>query len=404
MRAQALVLGEVVVPELGDRALRAVGAVRADGAGEELVRCALDVAADDVLARIVRHAVEGGHHLVGRVEGQGRDARVALAGERRVDTALGGEDDERALGRVADERAIADLGVGAQGHRQQVLLERHVGLAAGVADLADRRVAVAGDGVAAGHGRHLDGGHLVEREGAGLVGVERGRGAERLHRAQALHDRPGVGEHLGALRQDGRGDGREGRGDGRDRERDRAQEQLLQLDVAVQAEHGADHERDAGDDEDLVGQRVQLLGQRGLLVLRDLQHAADVADLGRHPRRRDEDRAGPAGHLAVHERHVHAVPEGGVGGDRVHLLGGGHALARERGLVDLEGRRGQDPRIRGDEVAGLDVHDVARDELLHRDLGELAVPTDLGVDDHHALERRRRSPPPCPPGSWPSRR
>ena len=124
LRAQALVLGEVVVAELCDRALRAVGAVRADGAGEELVRRALDVAADDVLARVVRHAVEGGHHLVGRVERQGRHARVALAGERRVHAALRGEDDERALGRVADERAVADLGVGAQGHRQQVLLER----------------------------------------------------------------------------------------------------------------------------------------------------------------------------------------------------------------------------------------------------------------------------------------
>ena len=35
--------------------LRAVGAVRAHGAGQELVRGALDVAADDVLARVVRH-------------------------------------------------------------------------------------------------------------------------------------------------------------------------------------------------------------------------------------------------------------------------------------------------------------------------------------------------------------
>ena len=139
LRAQALVLGEVVVADLGDRDLRAVRAVGADGAGEELVRCALDVAADDVLAVGVLHPVEGGHHLVGRVERQGRDPRVLLAGERRVDAALGGEDDERALGRVADERAVADLGVGAQGHRQQVLLERDVGLAAGVGDLAGRR-------------------------------------------------------------------------------------------------------------------------------------------------------------------------------------------------------------------------------------------------------------------------
>ena len=120
-----------------------------------------------------------------------------------------------------------------------------------------------------------------------------------------------------------------------------------------------------------------------------LEHAADVADLGRHPGRRDQDRARAAGDLGVHERHVDAVAEGGVGGDRVDLLGRRDALAGERRLVDLEGRRGQDPRVGRDEVAGLDVDDVARDELLHRDLGELAVAADLGLDDHHALERRR---------------
>ena len=150
LRAQALVLGEVPVAELGDRDLGAVGAVGAHRPGEELVRRALDVAADDVLAVRVLHRVERGHHLVGRVERQRRDARVVLAGERRVHAALRGEDDERALGRVADELAVADLGVGAQGHRQQVLLQRDVRLAAGVVDLAGRRVAVAGDRVAAG--------------------------------------------------------------------------------------------------------------------------------------------------------------------------------------------------------------------------------------------------------------
>ena len=63
--------------------------------------------------------MERGHELVGRVERQRRDARVLLAGQGRIDAALGGEDDERALGRVADQRAVLDLGVGAQRHRQQ---------------------------------------------------------------------------------------------------------------------------------------------------------------------------------------------------------------------------------------------------------------------------------------------
>ena len=96
----------------------------------------------------VRHPVERGHELVGGVERQRRDARVALAGQGRVDAALGGEDDERALGRVADERAVPDLGVGAQRHRQEQRVERDVGLAADAGDLALGRVALAGDRVA----------------------------------------------------------------------------------------------------------------------------------------------------------------------------------------------------------------------------------------------------------------
>ena len=51
LRAEALVLGEVAVADLRDRDLGAVRAVGAVGAREELVRRALDVAADDVLAR-----------------------------------------------------------------------------------------------------------------------------------------------------------------------------------------------------------------------------------------------------------------------------------------------------------------------------------------------------------------
>ena len=181
------------------------------------------------LPRLVLHGVEGRHHLVGRVERQGRDPRVALAGERRVDAALRGEDDEGALGRVADERPVADLGVGAQGHRQQVLLERDVGVTAGLGDLPGRLVAVAADRVAPADDRHLDRGHLVERQRPGLVRVERRRRAERLDRPEALHDRAGGGERLRALGQDRGDDRRERRRDGRDRERDRAQEELLEL-------------------------------------------------------------------------------------------------------------------------------------------------------------------------------
>ena len=73
--------------------------------------------------------------------------------------------------------------------------------------------------------------------------------------------------------------------------------------------------------------------------------------------------------------------------DRVDLLGHRHALAGQRRLVDLERRRGHDPTVGRDEVAGLDVDDVARDQVLHRELDEDAVAADLRLDDHHLLER-----------------
>ena len=94
--------------------------------GQQLVRRALDVAADDVVAVLVGHPVERGHELVRGVERDLGDARVLLAGQDRVDAALGGEHDERALGRIADQAAVLGDGVGAQRHRQQVALERHL--------------------------------------------------------------------------------------------------------------------------------------------------------------------------------------------------------------------------------------------------------------------------------------
>ncbi len=138
--------------------------------------------------------------------------------------------------------------------------------------------------------------------------------------------------------------------------------------------------------EDLVGQLVQLLGERRRLGGLPLQHVGDVADLGRHARRRHDERRRAAGHLRVHERHVDAVAERGLRSDRVDALRDRRAFAGQGRFVDLERRRAQDPAVGRDQVARLDVHDVARDELLHRDLDDLAATADLGLDDHHLLK------------------
>jgi hypothetical protein len=112
-----------------------------------------------------------------------------------------------------------------------------------------------------------------------------------------------------------------------------------------------------------------------------------VTDLGGHARRRHQDGPGAARDLGVHEGHVHPVPESSVSGDALDLLRRRDALAGQRGLVDLERGGGQDARVGRDQVAGLDVDDVTRDELVHGDLGEVAVPADLRLDHHHLLER-----------------
>ena len=187
--------------------------------------------------------------------------------------------------------AVPDLGIRAEGHRQQVRLERDVGLAAGVGDLPGRRVAGAGDRVAPPDDGHLDGGHLVHRQGAGLVGVERRGRPEGLDRAELLHDGARRREHLGTLGQDGRVDRRERRRDGRDHERDRGQEQLLERHAAGDAQDERRREREGGEDQDLARQPVDLLRQRRLLGRGRLEHPADVADLRVHAGRDDEDRA-----------------------------------------------------------------------------------------------------------------
>ncbi len=205
------------------------------GTGQQLVRRPLDVHPDDVAAVLGLHPVERGHQLVGGVERNLGDARIALAGGDRVHAALGGQHDERALGGVAHEPAVLGDGVGAQRHRQQVALERHLAGAALAGDVALGRVAVAGDGEAVADDRHLDGGHLVQRQGAGLVGVDRGRRAQRLDGLETLHDGAGLGQRRRPVGEDRRHDGGEAGRDRRHRERDGRQEQRLERLVAVQA-------------------------------------------------------------------------------------------------------------------------------------------------------------------------
>ena len=180
---------------------RTPGQVRRDhvgAAGEQLVRRALDEAADDVPARLVLHAVEGGHHLVGGVERAawrpaGSASRVATAPtppfSARTTSAPSVGSPIRAPSLTTASEAST------QGSRNA-----SSGTSASPRDARDRAldpVAGAGDRVAAAGDRHLDGRHLVEGQGAGLVGVDRRGGPQGLDRAQLLDDGAGLGQLSG---------------------------------------------------------------------------------------------------------------------------------------------------------------------------------------------------------------
>ena len=173
------------------------------------------------------HAVVGGHELVVGVERHLRDAGVGAAGLLGVDAHLGGQHDERRLGRVADDVAVvADrrVAVETEPERQAGPVRRRrpgdrrdrAGLAVALA-LDREPIAVAV------HGRDH---HLVHRERAGLVGVDRARRAEGLDVGQVLHDRLGGGELAGAHREQRRDERRHPGRDRRDRHRGAEQQEI----------------------------------------------------------------------------------------------------------------------------------------------------------------------------------
>ena len=106
---------------------------------------------------------------------------------------------------------------------------------------------------------------------------------------------------------------------------------------------------------------------------------------------RDDELAGPARDVGVHVHHVRAVAQRGVRClHQVDALADGQALAGQRGLGDLERRGGEHAPVGGDDVTGLDGHDVARDELLGRQQRERAVAAHARLDDHHLRQCRHR--------------
>ena len=82
------------------------------------------------------------------------------------------------------------------------------------------------------------------------------------------------------------------------------------------------------------------------------------------PGRGHHHRRGASGDRGVLEQHVRPVAERDVAaGQRIGVLRDRRALPGERGLLGLERRRPDDAPVGGDDVARLELHDVAGNHL-----------------------------------------
>ncbi len=347
----------------------------------------------------LRATVQRGHVLVLRLERHGVQPRVRRRLGRLVQPGLARGDDERALGRVAVDAPgasiLAQHGVVAEQAGAQQLVERrrqHRQRLAGARDLALRRIAHAADlGVDAAGPQPLHG-HLVARQGAGLVRADHRRAAQRLDGRQVADDRVAPGHAVHADGQRDRQHDDQPLGDHGHRQRDRGEEhvdQRLAVHEAADRE-GHGRERQDGPHQPVAEARDAPRQRRGQHVGLG-QQLRDAPDLGRAAG--GDDDAG--GRAVVHQgrrvRHVGAVGEHGVGRQRVGALLDRQRLAGQRGLGHAQLAHLEQPQVGRHLVARSQQDDVSGHQLARVDALALPAAQHGGLGGQRARQRLERT-------------
>ena len=336
---------------------------------EHGLRRPLDV--DEGLAH--KAVVQGRHETVAGLEGDQVRARVALGDGLQIEPGLDGRHQQRALHRVPVhpqglavfplQRGIVAQGHGTQGlgqprillgpHRLPLVREGTVGIVAGAGQRQHPRTRV-----------HRGHGHRVAGQGAGLVRADHADGAQGLHRGQPADDGVAPGH---ALHADGQRDGHDRRQALRDRghgQTHRGQEHLRR---GVIAHQDAEGEAGAGKDQDGGREPAAELGhlpqQRRGEPLHPGHQGADAADLGAGPGGDDDAGALAMGHQGARIGHAAAIRQGGLRRQRGDALVHRDRFAGQRRLLDLQSLGPQNPQVRRDLVAGLQLHQVAGHQL-----------------------------------------
>ena len=280
------------------------------------------------------------------------------------------------LSRARPSAEPGEVGDGRAGHRQ---------------DRAGLAVALAFDGEPGTAGVQRGDHHLVQRQRAGLVGVDRAGRAERLDVGEVLHHRLRLGQLLGAERQQARDERRHARRDRRDGHRRAEQQQVLApgsrgsgptTTMMATAPHAMIPSTLVSESSSFCSGDLVRVTELSIVAIWPIWVCIPVAVTTIVPVPRVTEVFWNSMFGAVAERHV-------GGGQRTGVLGDRRALPGQRGLLRLQRRRPDDPTVGRHDVAGLDLDDVAGN-----DLG--------GLDQR---DRLRRGPPaPAAPASWRARR
>jgi hypothetical protein len=371
----------------------------ASAARQQDIRGALGHQRD--LAAVGRVRFERAHQLpLGAERDLAAPAESAGALLRRAELSL--RDEERRLGRIALHRPAAVVAPqdGVAGEAAAAQHRAHLGpqrpaldRAAVDRDLPGGLVAGAADRRLTGAGDDAQDRHLVAGQGAGLVGSDDRRRAERLDGRQALHDRAAAGHPLDADGEDHRQDGRQAFGHGGDGQRYGEQEHVDEPagDLHLRGEEDR-RDDDQGDDDDGDPERppdeVDLALERRPLPARPAQQLGDATHLGRHARRGDHRAAAAAGDRGAAEQHVQPVAQRCRLVEATGILEHRLALPGQRRLGHGERGRLQQPAVRRDRVALADHENVTRNHLVRGDPPLLGVPHHRGTRSGHPLQRR----------------
>ena len=234
-----------------------------------------------------------------------------------------------------------------------------------LANRADRRVPGTVDLEAHPGARHFAHRHLVLGEGAGLVGADHRRAAERLDRREPLDESVAAGHPLGAHRQ---------------RQRHRRQQALgheghdhpQREHQPVGDLHQTRHERYRTDEHpdpdrhrrDDLRQRAELGLQGARCDLQSLRQGRDPTELGVHPGAEHHGLAAAGRDARSGEHQIRGLRTvGDRCRDRCRILADRSGLPRERRLVHSELDVFDDPSVRRDPIALAQQEHIPRDQL-----------------------------------------